>query len=74
MNAQDRAAMERLGKRLREERVAQDWSQRTFCAAADIDRAFLSRLERGLENVSVITLLKLTRFLKIRLRDITRDI
>jgi transcriptional regulator with XRE-family HTH domain len=67
-------AMEYLGKRLREARLARGLGQREFCVHADIDRAFLSRLERGLENVSILTLLRITRALRIRLHEITRDI
>jgi transcriptional regulator with XRE-family HTH domain len=74
MAAQDRAALQLLGARLRRERLAKGWGLRAFATHAEIDQAFLSRLERGLENVSILTLLRMTRALTIHLRDLTRDI
>ena len=37
-----------IGRGLRDERVARGWSQRTLANVADVDQAFISRLERGM--------------------------
>ena len=37
-----------IGRGLREERLARGWSQRSLANVADVDQAFISRLERGM--------------------------
>ncbi len=37
-----------IGRGLRDERVARGWSQRALSRVADVDQAFISRLERGM--------------------------
>ena len=45
-----------IGWNLRSLRVAQGLSQERLALAADIDRAYVGRVERGSENVTINTL------------------
>ena len=46
----------RFGQRIRKIRVQRKLSQEKLAAKADIDRAFLSGIERGVENPSLFTI------------------
>ncbi|MGN6257120.1 MAG: helix-turn-helix domain-containing protein [Solirubrobacterales bacterium] len=52
-----------LGEAIREARKEQDLSQEALALAADVDRAFMSALERGQRNVTLANLLKVCRAL-----------
>lgn len=43
----------RFGKRLRELREALDLSQEAFAAKCNLDRTYISGIERGLRNLSL---------------------
>lgn len=45
-----------LGQRVRKLRSALDFSQEKLAAKANIDRAFLSGIERGVENPTLFTI------------------
>ena len=45
-----------FGQRVRKARLERVLSQETLAAKADIDRAFLSGIERGVENPTLFTI------------------
>jgi transcriptional regulator with XRE-family HTH domain len=45
-----------FGQRVRKIRLELDLSQETIAGKADIDRAFLSGIERGVENPTLFTI------------------
>ncbi len=45
-----------FGQRVRKVRLERGLSQETLAAKADIDRAFLSGIERGVENPTLFTI------------------
>jgi transcriptional regulator with XRE-family HTH domain len=45
-----------FGQRVRKARLERGLSQETLAAKADIDRAFLSGIERGVENPTLFTI------------------
>lgn len=55
---------------LRRLRVGVRVSQEAFAVDAGIDRTYVSRLERGLENPSVAVLEKIAKALKVDIRDL----
>ena len=59
--------LKKVGTRLRKLRTAKGWSQERLALAADMDRSYVSGLERGEFNVSLIALAKLARALDVRL-------
>lgn len=58
---------------LRRLRVAQQLSQEALAADADVDRAYVSRLERGLENPTVNVLEKLSIALTVDISEFFRS-
>lgn len=59
-----------IGWNLRRLRVAQGLSQERLALAAGIDRAYVGRVERGSENVTVDTLAAMARVLAVPVADL----
>lgn len=57
--------VERLGQNLRKERQAKGWSQEEFAHHADIHRTYISDLERGARNPTIVIVEKLARALDV---------
>lgn len=62
-----------VGARLRKARRAKRISQEELAFAANLDRSFVSGLERGEFNVSLLVLAKLARVLNVRLGAFVED-
>lgn len=62
--------LKRVGARLRKARTAKKLSQEGLAHAAGLDRSYVSGLERGEFNISLLALSKLARTLGIPLRDL----
>lgn len=60
----------KLGKRLRDLRLAKGYSQEGFAEAAKIDRAGYGRIERGEVDLRLSTLERLAKTLKITMSDL----
>jgi transcriptional regulator with XRE-family HTH domain len=58
-------ALKRFGARIREIRERQNLSQEALADAAHIARSYMSGIERGVRNCSVLHVLKLARALRI---------
>lgn len=59
-----------VARNIRRMRVARGLSQEVLAVDAEIDRTYVSRLERGLENPTVAVLEKLASALLIDIRDL----
>ncbi|MCJ2017113.1 helix-turn-helix domain-containing protein [Methylobacterium sp. E-065] len=59
-----------IGWNLRRLRVAQGLSQERLALASSIDRAYVGRVERGSENVTVSTLEALAQALSVPVADL----
>ena len=59
--------LKRVGARLRKARQVKGLSQEAVALAAGLDRSYVSGLERGEFNVSVVALAKLARAAGLRL-------
>jgi transcriptional regulator with XRE-family HTH domain len=59
--------LKRVGARVRKLRTGKGWSQERLAFTAKMDRSYLSGLERGEFNVSIVALAKLARALDVRL-------
>ncbi len=55
-----------FGKVLREQRNARGISQESLALKADVDRTFVSQMERGLRQPTLTTLCKLSEALEIQ--------
>ncbi len=59
-----------LGQAIRTVRKAQGVSQEDLAHIADIDRAYVSSIERGQQNVGIVTVLRVARTLNLTLADL----
>src|SRR3569833_454088 len=55
-----------FGQVLREQRIARQLSQEELALAADVDRTFVSQMERGIRQPTITTLMKLAGALGIQ--------
>ncbi|MBS1918473.1 MAG: helix-turn-helix transcriptional regulator [Bacteroidetes bacterium] len=60
---------EKIGKRITELRKAKKLSQQKFAYEADIERSFLTHIEKGRKNISVGTLERIMSALEISVKD-----
>ena len=61
-----------LGYAIRNARKRQGISQEKLALIAEIDRSYIGRVERGDNNVAVLTLLKIAQALGVTLRDLMK--
>lgn len=60
---------ELVGKRITQLRKKKKLSQQKFAYEADIERSYLTHIEKGRKNISLSTLEKITTALNITLQD-----
>jgi transcriptional regulator with XRE-family HTH domain len=60
---------ELVGKRITTLRTQKKISQQKFAYEADIERSYLTHIEKGRKNISLETLAKITKALKISFKD-----
>ena len=60
-------ALKRLGARIRTLREAKGWNQERFAAEAGIDRSYAHGLERGVRNITYLTLRRLAKALGVKM-------
>ena len=58
-----------LGSRLRRIRKQKGLTQQSLSDLCDIEKAYLSRIESGITNPTVLTLLKMSKTLNIEIND-----
>ncbi len=63
-----------FGHRVRKVRLERGLSQEALAAKADIDRAFFSGIERGVENPSLFTIQAIADALEIRIGNLMKGI
>jgi len=63
-------ALKKLGNRIRQLRQQQGLSQEALADIAHIGRSYMSGIERGVRNFSVLHLLRIARALKISPSDL----
>jgi transcriptional regulator with XRE-family HTH domain len=54
----------RFGENVRKRREERDWTQEQLAEKADLDQTFISGIERGARNPTIITINKLSKALK----------
>jgi transcriptional regulator with XRE-family HTH domain len=59
-----------FGSRVRERRLALGLSQEDQAERADLDRTYISGIERGLRNVSLVNIARLASALRMKVRDL----
>lgn len=74
MLPENKNQLKAFGLRVRTVREALDWSQEDLAEQADLHRTYISGLERGERNVSVLNILRLARALKTTPGELLNDI
>ena len=69
----DGRILERFGSRVRELRKARGFSQETFAAKCDLDRSYISGIERGKRNVALCNIEAIARALGISISELTES-
>jgi transcriptional regulator with XRE-family HTH domain len=64
--------LRRLGNRVRELRTAKGWNQEDLAHECQVDRTYVSGIERGIRNISVVVLSKLAKALGTSPADLLR--
>jgi transcriptional regulator with XRE-family HTH domain len=62
--------LRQVGSRVREARERKGWSQEHLADEAGVDRSYMSGIERGTRNPSVVKLAQIARALGTPLRDL----
>lgn len=62
-----------LGRAIRSARIAKDISQEKLALLAEVDRSYLGRVERGDNNVAILTLIKVTTALEMTASELLND-
>lgn len=71
--AQEATYLRDVAERIREQRQAKGMSRRELAEAADISDRYVTQLERGKGNVSILLLRKLARALDIPIERLLPD-
>ncbi len=67
-------ARSKLGRKVRKIRQELGVSQESLAELADFDRTYISQVERGLTNISLLNLERLAKALRVRIVDLVSDI
>lgn len=59
-----------FGQAIRRARTGQGWSQEELAEHADLDRSYLSAIERGERNPSVMTAVRISQALRVPLSEL----
>jgi transcriptional regulator with XRE-family HTH domain len=70
MNLDDRRFLRDLGFRIRDLRLARNWSQEEMGRRCGLHRTFIGSTERGERNVSALNLRRIARVLRVSLADL----
>lgn len=60
---------EQVGKRIKELRLAKNMSQEDFADKCELDRTYITSLERGKRNISLINLEKIANAFEMSLSE-----
>lgn len=71
-NRQD-PALVALGAAIRRVRLSKDISQEKLALLAEVDRSYVGRVERGDNNVAILTLSKLALALDVTLEELMQE-
>ena len=63
-------ALKRLGARVRDLRLERQMSQEALADAAGIGRSYMSGIERGVRNFSVLHLIRIAKTLHVDIADL----
>ena len=65
---------DKIGLRIRQLRQEQNLSQEAFADVCELDRTYISSIEKGRRNVSIVNLEKIANALNINLSTLFNDL
>ena len=66
-------ALVSLGEAIRQTRLERGISQESLALLAEVDRSYIGRVERGDNNVAVLTLIKVAQALNVSVCDLMKE-
>ena len=66
--------LKKCGTRVRALREQNGWSQETLAEKCELDRTYISGIERGLRNVSLVNLEIISKAFKMSLSELFNDL
>jgi transcriptional regulator with XRE-family HTH domain len=70
MNLRDKNFLRDLGYRIREYRLARDWTQAELADKCQLHRTFIGSVERGERNLSILNLRLIAEVLRVSLVEL----
>jgi len=68
-----KTTLEKFGKKVREERLRQGFSQEKLATRAGVHRTYIGMIERAEKNITIENIEKIARALSLNLKDIFKD-
>ena len=66
-------AIRKFGKRVKELRIERHWSQEELAFELDVDRSYVSSLERGQRNPTLKTIARIAKALQTTVSELCSD-
>lgn len=60
----DTVLLKQLGRNIKAERTRKGYTQETFAEKLGVTREYISRIERGLENMSILKIANIANYLE----------
>lgn len=70
MEKRDKVALKQLAQSLKKARLSFGISQESLALQSDLDRTYLSKIERGIANPSYLVLIRIAAVLKVSVKDL----
>jgi transcriptional regulator with XRE-family HTH domain len=70
----EKELLKSFGKNVKEIRLSQEISQEELALKAELDRTYISGIERGLRNVSLINIFKISKALDVTAPELLLDL
>ncbi len=62
--------LKQLGRNIKAERVRKGYTQESFAEKAGVSREYISRIERGQENMSILKILNMAEILDTDIKNL----
>ena len=64
--------LKQFGRNVKAERVRKGYSQETLAEKMSVNREYISRIERGLQNMSLLKITELANYLNADIHDLLK--
>ena len=68
----DKEILKQFGRNVKAERVRKGLSQETLAEKMSVNREYISRIERGLQNMSLLKITELANYLNADIHDLLK--